>query len=152
MGNCITKSILRNTNDEKIKTFSLKGQRYLAKVVDVYDGDTITVLLRYRLKTHKFKVRMYGYDSPEMRPPRDDPNRYNIKEAAVQAKIKLSEMINQKIVELDCGGFDKYGRLLATVHLRENCCKTSIDVNQWMIRNGYGYKYNGGKKRKNITL
>lgn len=147
MGNCITKSILRNTNDEKIKTFSLKGQRYLAKVVDVYDGDTITVLLRYRLKTLKFKVRMYGYDSPEMKPRLDIPNRIQIKESAIKAKKKLSEMINQRIVELDCGGFDKYGRLLATVHLRENCCKTSIDVNQWMVVNGYGYRYNGGRKR-----
>ena len=148
MGNCITKSILLNTNEQNIKKFSLKGKKYLAKVVDIYDGDTITVLIRYRMKTHKFKVRMFGYDSPEMKPPKDDPNRYEIKKAAVQAKIKLAEIIDQKIVELDCGGFAKYGRLLATVHLRENCCKSSININQWMIDNGHGYRYTGGTKIK----
>ena len=151
MGNCITKSILRNTNQDNIKKFSLKGHKYIAKVVNVYDGDTITVLIRYRMKTHKFRVRMYGYDSPEMKPRQDDPNRYKIKEAALKAKMKLLEKIDNKIVELDCGGFDKYGRLLGTVYLRDNCCKSSININQWMINNNYGYRYNGGKKRDNIT-
>ena len=151
MGNCITKSILRNTNQDNIKKFSLKGHKYIAKVVNVYDGDTITVLIRYRMKTHKFRVRMYGYDSPEMKPRQDDPNRYKIKEAALKAKMKLLEKIDNKIVELDCGGFDKYGRLLCTVYLRDNCCKSSININQWMINNKYGYRYNGGKKRDNIT-
>lgn len=151
MGNCITKSILKITNEKKIKKFSLKGQKFIAKVVSVYDGDTIVVLIRYRMKTHKFRVRMLGYDSPEMKPRHDNPNKYAIKEAALQAKMKLLEKIDQKIVKLDCGDFDKYGRLLGTVYLRENCCKSSININQWMIDNNYGYKYDGGRKR-NATI
>ena len=146
MGNCITNCILNNTNDKKIKKFTLKGKTYRAKVVDIYDGDTITVLIRYRLKTIKFKVRMLGYDSPEMRPLWNNPNRFEIKKSAIKAKIALQNKIINKIVNLECGDFDKYGRLLGTVYINGGLCESSININQWMIYNGFGYKYNGGTK------
>ena len=38
--------------------------------------------------------------------------------------------------------FDKYGRILVNVY------KNKIDINQWMINNGYGYPYFGGTKKK----
>ena len=40
--------------------------------------------------------------------------------------------------------FDKYGRLLGTLFLNE---KDTKSVNQIMIDNGHGYKYDGGTKK-----
>ena len=36
--------------------------------------------------------------------------------------------------------FDKYGRILVKVY------KNNVDINQWMIDQGHGYPYYGGKK------
>ena len=66
MGNKIAKQILSyETNIRPI--YKIIG-KYNAKVVDVYDGDTITVSIINNCTIQKHKLRMLGYDSPEMKP------------------------------------------------------------------------------------
>ena len=38
-----------------------------ARVVSVYDGDTITIIMRFRWKSFQFKCRLMGIDTPELR-------------------------------------------------------------------------------------
>ena len=87
--NCISDYYLRKRTNDNTKLYSLEGRKFRAKVVDIYDGDTITVVFKLNGHYVKYKVRMYGYDSPEMKPPRADPNRDEIKKNAVIAKSAL---------------------------------------------------------------
>lgn len=134
---------LAKVDPKEIGLFSLRGKRFPCRIVSVYDGDTCTALFKMDKKFVKFKVRMLGYDSPEMKPRLNIPDRDQIKEKAIEAKEALISKTKNENIIIDCGDWDKYGRLLGTLH-RDN-----LNINEWMIESGYGYRYNGGKKRSN---
>ena len=87
---------------------------HLAKVLRVYDGDSITVGAPLHIagerRFYKFSVRVRGIDCPEMR----SRNRGE-KQVAREAKKFVSERLMKRVVHLTRLGTDKYGRLLATV-------------------------------------
>ena len=146
MGNLINKNNdLKNATNE-IPFYSLNKKTFLAKVVDVYDGDTCTIVIKNKKKLQKYKVRMLGYDSPEMKPRKNIKNRDEIINKAKEAKNALINKINNELIYIDCGSWDKYGRLLGTLYTIKNN-KKSLNINQWMIDNDYGYVYNGGTKK-----
>jgi len=125
---------------ENTPKYDFKGKIYLCKVLSVYDGDTITIAIKIEDKIFQRRVRMYGYDSPEMKPLKKLKNRDEIIKKAKIAKSVLEDKIKDKIVECHIIGFDKYGRLLANIiYLGEN-------INDFMLKSGNGYEYFGGKK------
>ena len=149
MGSCVTKvrdqrlfNQLVKVNPQDVELFSLKGNRYPCRVVSVYDGDTCTALFKMDKNFVKFKVRMLGYDSPEMKPRINLPDREEIKKNAVVAKEALISKTKNKKIILECGNWDKYGRLLGTLY------DGDLNINEWMIESEYGYRYDGGKKRR----
>jgi endonuclease YncB( thermonuclease family) len=134
-------------NAKKGEKFTYQGHNCKAKVVDIYDGDTLTLIFRYGGKLQQHSCRMLGYDSPEMKPPKNQSNRDKEIIAANKAKDALSRMLSNRLIDVHCGQFDKYGRILITIWINPpGCCKQPINVNQWMIENGYGIPYEGGTK------
>ncbi len=152
---------LKQLNDN-IKLFDLKGSVYSAKVVDVYDGDTCTVVFRLNNDFTKFKVRCLGYDTPEMKPPKDSENRDKLIDMAIKSrnyfvsrvtncqidiskhytKKELKNLINSntKLIKVKSHGWDKYGRLLGEIYIGKT------NLNNEMVEKNYGYSYDGGTK------
>lgn len=124
-----------NRYDNNTPFFSLENELHLAKVVDVYDGDTVYVVFKYGGSYHKFKVRMLGYNAPEMKPGRDVKGREEIVKKAVVAKNRLIELILNKTVYLICEKFDDFGRILGTINLDDVC------INDLMLAEGHGTPY-----------
>ena len=133
-----------STYDKKTPKFTLKNTCKICRIVDVYDGDTVRGVFENNGKYNKWTIRMYGYDSPEMRPSRKLENRDEIKAKAVEARDYLKSLILDKNIYLHCLDFDKYGRVLANIYLEELGEKS---VNDHMIEKGYGYSYFGGTKK-----
>jgi len=137
---------------ERMEDFSFRGRRFAAKVVHVYDGDTIRIVFRDRGALVQYRARMAGYDSPEMKPRLDSPNRNKEVAAATDAKFALEGRISGKVVLVECGAADKYGRLLVTVYAPERGALTPRpqleNINEWMLASGYGVPYDGGKKTR----
>lgn len=137
---------------QKAEKFSYKGLHFKAKVVDIYDGDTLTVVFRYNGKLQQHSCRMLGYDSPEMKPPKTQVNRDLEIAAAIKAKTALSNIILNRVIDIQCDQFDKYGRILITIMIRPptsiccHYCTPKINLNKWMIDQGYGIPYTGGTK------
>ena len=134
--------MLKNLEDEKVMLFSLDKKIVTAKIVRVYDGDTCFAVFKMGNDFVKFKLRMEGYDSPEMKPPLEQANREKEKKDAQKAKEELERLVLNKVVFLHCGKWDKYGRLLGKIIVN------NIDVAQHMIKHGYGYVYDGGTKKQ----
>ena len=119
-----------------------------AEVIEIYDGDTITVKTNFpgvwtRSENDlqplpiKFKLRMIGYDCAEKR-----TKNKNEKRMSLIARQALCDKILNKEVDLECKSLDKYGRLLAIVkHNGEN-------VNDFMVKKNYAYVYGGKTKAK----
>ena len=90
---------------------------------------------------------MEGYDSPEIRISKNDPEREEKKKKAIEAKKYFKNLVmnDNQLVYIKCGKFDKYGRLLGKIYLNKN---DTISVNELMINQKYGYVYYGGSKNK----
>ena len=152
-----------NRHKDEAKLFSLEGRLCLYKVVDVYDGDTCTVIMKNFGKVHKWKVRMHGYDSPEMKPSLKDKNRDIEKAKAILAKEYLINLVGMSeqgccrgggggFVYIKCGKFDKYGRLLGTLYKSRWRISRQKSINQLMIEKGHGYPYDGGTKQHKVFI
>lgn len=146
---------LRNTNLDDIQIFNFKGLKTYGKILKNYDGDTADCVIINNDILYRFKIRMYGYDSPEIKPSLNIENREEIILKAKEAKYKLWKLttktddyqIHKTLIKIECGDFDKYGRLLITAY-DENIEELdfSKSINKMMIDEGYGYSYLGGKK------
>lgn len=123
---------------EDAPMLSFEGKKIKAKVVSVYDGDTIKVIFPLKDTFYKWNCRLTGIDTPELR-----TRNINEKNYGYEVRDILREKILNKIVYLECGDFDKYGRLLTEVFLNDN----NISVNEWLIENKYAFAYDGGTKQ-----
>jgi endonuclease YncB( thermonuclease family) len=161
---------------DSVPMWSLNGWSGVARVVDVADGDTFTVVLDARCAfdsnmttgplLRKFKVRILGIDTPELR-SRDD----GIKAAAKAAKTELLRLLfssssqvhncnaditsllasltcsaairaalraNPVLVKLSVQGSDKYGRLLAAAQL----AASGTDIAKHLLDTNHAVVYN----------
>lgn len=130
-----------------IKEFTLDKKILLGKVVDCYDADTCKINFIFNNKLTKFNCRLYGIDSPEIKPPLTKENREEEIKKAITAKNNLINFIlrenklledkkykkkeiekfleeNNKLVKVKCGTFDKYGRLLVELYPYQDLEKT----------------------------
>jgi|TARA_R110000824_G_scaffold62352_7_gene165243 micrococcal nuclease len=104
---------------------------YCAKVVSVYDGDTITVDidLGFGIVLKKQKLRLLGINTPEVRG----------EEKILGKKVRdlVREKILDKVVTIktvkDKKG--KYGRWLATIIYEDE------DINNWLLIEGHAVSY-----------
>jgi endonuclease YncB( thermonuclease family) len=145
MGNTPCCDICLNKQTNEMKLYKLKGN-FRCKVVDVYDGDTVTIVLYNKFGYEKHKLRMFGYDSPEMKPRLNIANRDNEIKKAKQAKLYLSNIVLNKIVTFESMGYDKYGRLLGKLFVKQQ------EINALMVSTGHGYPYYGGTKKVKGTV
>jgi micrococcal nuclease len=85
---------------------------YKARVIDVYDGDTITVLADLGFHTTvKLKLRLFGINTPELRGPS--------REAGLVARDRVNGLVMGKdiIIKTRKDRQEKFGRWLAEIYL-----------------------------------
>ncbi len=111
----------------------------IGKVIDVYDGDTITIASVLSNTTapiiYRFTVRLSSIDTPEIGGQTPEEKRL-----AILARDALYAKLYGKIVTLKNVGTEKYGRVLADVYLNEE------SITEWLLINDYGVPYDGGVK------
>jgi len=148
-------SKLAQNTYENTPEFSFKGREFLAKVLDVYDGDTVTITVKVDETYFRMNCRLDGIDTPELKSHDEEEKR-----AAKMARKYLIDLIlesdtpleitreetrklcgeGNKILLIKCRDFDKYGRLLVELW------NSSFCLNRRMIESGFAGKYDGGTK------
>lgn len=146
MGACICKEdVYANCTDSNTPFVSYENETRKVKVVRVLDGDTVDIAMMQEdtKKIFKYRIRLYGIDTPEKKPLKSNPNRNEeiaAAKASTQAMItKLEE--NNYMVTILLYKPDKYGRLLGTLYDRNGA-----DINQWMVNEGFATPYFGKTK------
>ena len=133
---------LKRLDETQLGFFTFSGQKFPSRCIDVYDGDTVTLIIPIKDSYYKMKCRLYGIDTPEKR-TKDDFE----KKCAIIARDRMIELIHEKVVWIECIDWDKYGRLLANIYLKKSDMKNGKDsVNNLMISENMAYGYEGGKK------
>jgi len=145
MGNRVTKlcscifkkSIPKNITRKEVPKYIPEITR--GRVIDVYDGDTFTILGRVKNnpKLFQFQIRLDGIDCPEKRTK-------NVieKEVSIIAKKTVEHRVLNKIVYFENVKLDKYGRLLTYVFYD----KKKRSLNQELLDLRLAVKYDGGTK------
>ena len=134
-----------NSTNENTPFYTFEGCKKQVKVLNVVDGDTVDIAFHHEEmnRIFKYRVRLYGIDTPEKRPLKCNVNRDKEIAASKVSKNALITRLeeNEYIVIALFYKADKYGRLLATIY-----DKNGEDINKWMVKSGYAYSYYGKTK------
>ena len=114
--------------------FKIVQATEITGIPKVVDGDS--------LRINSYKIRLEGIDAPEMKQKCKMPY-LQIMFFSFQkdyycgqiSKKKLAQKIGNKPVKCILLGKDRYKRYLA------KCFKGTINLNRWMVRNGYAIAY-----------
>ncbi len=137
------------------------GIMTLIRVTDVYDGDTITAVIKSgHSMFRRFQFRLIGIDTPEIR------SRNSIERThAVSARNRVLNWLLPDVFAVDgkythrtitaqldhtpaitrarLGNFDKYGRILCRIVSDDGDC-----LNDVLIKEGFARAYDGGNRKK----
>ena len=103
-------------------TFNLNAATLQGKVVNVADGDTLTVLDDHKTQ---HKIRLQGIDAPEKSQP-----------FGQKSKQSLSQLVHSKMVTVEFEKKDKYGRTVGKVLLND----TDVCLEQIKLGMAWHYK------------
>lgn len=126
---------------------------YDARFVDIYDGDTLTCVIKLNNSFYKVNIRVAGIDTPEIRST-DKIIAYEARNRAFEiltgikilnttTKEEIRNILDNSIymIKLDCQKNEKYGRNLAVVYNING-----VNLGEQLIKEGYAKMYYGGKK------
>jgi len=172
MGNCLYLSIkssnniddsdLVNSTYDNTNDFSLENLIKYVRIVDIYDGDTCTCIMKLYNNKYKFHIRLAEIDTCEINSKNienknlafqarnrlfeliTDINLYKLNQENISRK-NMKDQLNKKcyLIKLKCGKFDKYGRLLGHLYPINN---SDLSYNQILIKEKLAYYYDGGTK------
>jgi endonuclease YncB( thermonuclease family) len=144
MGNCFSETnitpILASATLENTPELTLVGHKCEAKVVDVHDGDTITLAFILNSTIYHKSCRVAGVDCAEIRTKNKEEKKLGLEATDFAKGIVLNKIIWAEFTDKE----DKYGRLLATIYPQQG----GESLDKILIRKGYGYEYHGEKKKK----
>jgi endonuclease YncB( thermonuclease family) len=162
---------LSDYNIHNTEKFSLKGlfkeELVKARVVNIYDGDTITCILPINNKFYNFKIRLAEIDTCEIKSKNEENKILAIKakkrlcqliipdfefndESNKELNKELDKLLNEKcyIIKIRLGDFDLYGRILGWLYDSKADINTPIEqsFNNILIDEHFAYKYEGKTK------
>jgi endonuclease YncB( thermonuclease family) len=155
---------LQQIKNNDISLVSLHGVKTIGKVVEMYDGDTCKIILIHNNNIEKYNCRLFGIDTPEMKPSLLRVCRQEEIIKAYQCRNRLLQLVtdnvsweidsmmskkqvtqlleqNTKIVDIECFEFDKYGRLLVKLY-----SDSEKSANEILCEENYAKLYYGGTK------
>ena len=137
-----TKS-LEECDSSNTPWLTLEGIETQCKIIEVYDADTVTVVIPFNGKKYKMKCRLIGIDTAEKR-----TKNLEEKKIGLLGQKWLSDKIKDTILWIKCSDWDKYGRLLGTLYLTKSDLDNDLSLNSILVSHGFGYFYDGKKKKK----
>jgi endonuclease YncB( thermonuclease family) len=127
------------------------------EITKVKDGDTVdcSISLGFKSIIEKQVIRLYGVNAWETTRRGSWDN--GLSKEEVQAKIDLGKkakailkdrvenaykvFIESKVSPTEMARKGKYGRWLGVLWIQETKEKEPYNWNEWLVENGYGYKY-----------
>ena len=137
---------------------TLSGISTLGRLVDVIDGDSLSIVLPVFNNYYRYNVRVNGIDTCEMKSKSEENKRMALKarntildlvtEQTNQenlTKKQIQHLLDEKVtlVWVECLDFDKYGRLLANIYKKQD---DKQSLSEYLLEHKLAYKYGGSTK------
>lgn len=148
------------------KPFSLANvikRRTQCRVVDIYDGDTVTIVCSLHGEYVRMRVRLSGINACEMRGTCEEEKKLAVKAKArvfeLLTKCVWTDVLNNKkemqsflggkpcVADVEFGDFDKYGRPLVTLYP----LGSSLSVQKCLLEDGLATAYDGRSSKTNVV-
>jgi endonuclease YncB( thermonuclease family) len=146
----------------------LKDKILTGRVVDIYDGDTITCVINIFGNNLLVNIRLGDIDTCEMKSKNEkakdlaykarrrmyqlitkmnDGDKYDIGLKTARKDVRSFLQLDVYLVNILCGELDKYGRLLGWIFdISDKTCYKSNSYNHTLIREKLAYEYEGNTK------
>ena len=119
----------------------LQNQITLARIEDVYDGDTVKIIVLLADTPLRFSLRILGIDTPELKHGEGRLPQEHL--AAVKVRDYVKSLFPTNIAKVCIHDWDKYGgRVLGDLFL-----PTGETVSEILIKGGWARPYRGEKKK-----
>lgn len=112
---------IQNSQTQTSQTQTPSVKLFAGKVINIADGDTITVLDDHKIS---IKIRLLGIDCPE-----------KSQAFGHRAKKALSDKIFSQRVNIHTHGKDYFGRTLGVVTFNDE------DINEWLLTEGLAWHF-----------
>lgn len=172
----VEKASYRFCDIDSTSVFRIQPDQQWARVVDVYDGDTLTCVIKlHKQYPYKFQIRLTGIDTCELRSKNPDIRAKalearqcviqtitgcsddTLRELTTRTTVKTFLNKASYFVWLHATGFDKYGRVLATVYTerpdgsgssgdRRKIRQAPMSLSECLLQRGLAYVYAGKTK------
>lgn len=139
---------LLDMKKEDVEFLTLNGMNCQCKVIDVYDGDTVTLIIPFYDTFKMIKCRLLNIDTAEKRTKNKEEKKF-----ALETTEYMKQLILDKVIWVRCSKFDKYGRTLGSLYLTKDDFDNDKSLNMRLIDEGYAYLYNKitGLKKKDFS-
>ena len=112
-----------------------------ARIEEIYDGDTVKIIILLGDFPVKFSLRILGIDTPEIK--RCEGKLPEEHDAAIRVRDYIRELFPKNIAKVCIHDWDKYGgRVLGDLFLT-----TGENISELLIKGGWGRPYHGDKKK-----
>ena len=140
----------------------------IGRVIDIYDGDTITCVIDLYGNNLSVNIRLGDIDTCEMKSKNEkaknlayrarkriyqlitktnDTDKYDITLDTLRKDVRNLLELDIYLVNILCGELDKYGRLLGWIFdITDKTCDKNNSYNHILIREKLAYEYQGNTK------
>jgi micrococcal nuclease len=129
--------------------YTINNVKCQGRIVDVYDGDTITIVFQLGNQLQKHKIRLYGINTPELKGATHKKgvearnfllSKILGRELDLDKEYKRSEVVDmlklcKRLFMFELLGEEKYGRVLGKIYNGDEC------LNDILVLYGYAKEY-----------
>jgi len=141
---------LKRVDPNMVPCFPWVNQVIECYVYQVYDGDTVKVLIDYNDVLFNLSVRLLGIDTPEIRRHADDADGKE-KQAGLVVRNHLKGLLEGRVAKLYATGWDKYGgRMDGHIWLTHFGRDSDENMSDHLIKLGYAKRYDASADSKPV--
>lgn len=112
-----------------------------ARIEEIYDGDTVKIIILFGDVPVRFSLRILGIDTPEIK--QGEGRLPEERLAAIKVRDYMRSLFPKHIAKICIRDWDKYGgRVLGDLYLDTGECVSDI-----LIHGGWARPYHGEKKK-----
>lgn len=135
-------SELERIDPKTVPKVPFHNQIIYAKIEEVYDGDTIKIIVLFGVMPVRFSLRILGVDTPEIK--QGSGRLLEEQQAAVKVREYVKSLFPSNLAKICIRDWDKYGgRVLGDLYLETGECVSDI-----LIHGGWARPYQGEKKKE----
>ncbi len=133
--------LLERIDPKTVPKVPFQDKIIYARIEEIYDGDTVKIIVLFGDTPVRFSLRILGIDTPEIKHAEGRLPEEN--KAAIKVRDYMRSLFPKSIAKICIRDWDKYGgRVLGELFL-----ETGENVAEILIHGGWARPYHGEKKK-----